>query len=587
MKLLLTAVVFFSLSLCFLLPGCLNKDNEAGRFQKFLDEEWEYAMQEYPTWATSVGWPGQNHRWSDISLPAFSRRDLHKQDALKRILDIDKTKLGKNDRLNYELYLRDLKLGIEWQRFDDKYLRIDQMGGIQKSISDLFRRMPASTSEDFNNILTRFKTVPLQIDNTIILLEEGFKNGITPPRVTLRDVPDQIKAITVATDNPIMKVFKSIPKTIPEEKQKSIEKEAQEILVNLIIPAYEKLYDFFVNIYMPGARDTIGWCDLPDGKEWYTLLVKDYTTTDMSPEEIHNMGLSEVKRIRGQIEILMKETGFKGTYKDFNNFMLNDSSFVFNSADDLVMACRDIAKRADYQLPKLFRKLPRLPYGVLPVPAYAEKSQPAAYFQSGNLKNGIAGTFFVNTYNLPSRPKWGLTPLVLHEAVPGHHLQIALANEQGDLPNFRRYGGYTAYVEGWALYAETLGYKMGMYEGNYLRFGQLNFELWRAIRLVVDTGIHWYGWSRQSAIDYFKDNMANSEHNIIVEVDRYIVMPGQALTYKIGQLKIKEYRDFCVLQMGERFDIRAFHDYVLEQGALPMDVLEHRVKEWVSKKIKK
>ena len=582
MKFIQRFSVFFSLIFCLFLTACSTEKNESGRFNKFLDEEWKYAMQEYPTWATSLGYPGQNDRWTDISLQAFSMRESHTREALKRLQDISKAELDEKDRLNYDLYLRDLKLDVEGQRFLDRYLQISQMGGIQESISNTLNRAPALSVKDYQDILARFKKVPVQIDNTIILMEEGLKAGITYPRITLRDIPDQIKAMTEVSDNPIMKVFNSFPDSVSVEKQKMIKDEAHEILVNLVIPAFEKLYGFFVNTYIPGARETIGWCDLPEGKEWYSYLVKTYTTTEMSPEEIHNLGLSEVKRIHEQMEDIMKDTGFNGTYMDFQKFMLSDPRFFFESSEDLVVACRDIAKRADYNLPKLFGRLPRLPYGVLPVPAYIEKSQPAAYFQTGNMKNGVAGTFFVNTCNLPSRPGWGLTPLVLHEAVPGHHLQLSLAAEDKKLPNFRRYGGYTAYIEGWALYAESLGYEMDMYKDKYLQFGQLNYEIWRAIRLVVDTGIHYYGWSRQQAIDYFKENMANTEHDIIVEVDRYIVMPGQALTYKVGQLKIKDFREYCKNQLKEQFDLRAFHDYVLAQGALPMDILENQVKEWAT-----
>lgn len=579
--LVLSLFLFFS-------PAVLSSDNKEGdKFSAFLDDEWRYAMQEYPEWATSVGHPDGNGRWTDISLPAFSRRYAHKKEALERLLKIDKEGLDKKDRLNYDLYLRDLKLDIEGEQFKDKYLRISQMGGIQKSIENTLKSSPAGSVKDYEDKLARLKKVPEQIDNTITLLKEGLQTGTTYPRITLRDVPDQIKAMTKVTDNPMMKAFKTFPVSIPDEKQKAIQDEANKTLVDMVIPAFERLHEFFTEVYIPGSRDTIAWSALPDGREWYAYLAKSYTTTEMTPEEIHNLGLSEIKRIRGQVEKLMGEIGFKGNFQDFIKFMSSDPQFLFKSPEELVTACRDIAKQADYGLPKLFSKLPRLPYGVLPVPAYLEKSQPAAYFQTGNMKNGVAGTFFVNTYDLPSRPRWGLIPLVLHEAVPGHHLQLALASEQEGLPKFRRHGGYTVYTEGWALYAENLGNDMALYNDKYARFGQLNFAMWRAIRLVVDTGIHYYGWSRKQAIDYFRENMAMSGHDIEVEVDRYIVMPAQALTYKIGEIRIREFRDYSQRQMKDKFDIRAFHDFILEQGALPMDVLEGLVKDWVSEKMGK
>ncbi|NLD39438.1 MAG: DUF885 domain-containing protein [Desulfatiglans sp.] len=580
-------LAFSSVLICLVFAASSTGADAKKSFQAFLDEEWQYAMQEHPEWATSVGHAGKNDRWTDISLPAFARRYSHKKEALEKLHQIERGGLDKKDQLNYDLYLRDLKLDFEGERFKDRYLRISQMGGIQKSIENNLKRSPAGNIKDYEERLARLKKVPEQIDNTIILLKEGLQTGATYPRITLRNVPDQIKAMTKVTDNPIMKAFESLPASIPIEKQKAIQDEANKTLVDMVIPAFERLYKFFVDVYIPGARDTIAWSALPDGREWYAYLAKSYTTTEMSPEEIHNLGLSEVKRIRGQIEKLMGEIGFKGDFQDFLKFMISDPQFFFKSPEELVTACRDIAKQADYSLPKLFSKLPRLPYGVLPVPAYLEKSQPAAYFQTGNMRNGVAGTFYINTYDLPSRPSWGLIPLVLHEAVPGHHLQLALASEQEGIPNFRRYGGYTVYIEGWALYAESLGYDMGLYNDRYSRFGQLNLAMWRAIRLVVDTGIHYYSWSREQAIDYFRENMAMSGHDIEVEVDRYIVMPGQALTYKIGEIRIREFRDYCQGQMKDKFDIRAFHDFILEQGALPMDVLEGLVKDWVAAKMVK
>jgi uncharacterized protein (DUF885 family) len=583
MKFNFRAILLY-LSICFIPVFSLASNNETERFQKFLDDEWKYSMHEYPEWATSVGFQGENDRWTDITLPALSRRDAHTQEALKRLLEIDRERLDQKERLNYDLYLRDLKLNIEGQRFMERYLVINQMGGIQKSIADTLGEAPSSMAKDYEDRLARLKKVPKQIDNTITLLKEGLKAGVTYPKITLRDVPDQIKTMTAISNNPIMKAFESLPASIPNEKQKAIQDEAHKTLVNAVIPAFEKLHAFFSDTYLTGARDTIGWGSLPNGREWYAYLAKSNTTTEMTPEEIHNLGLSEVKRVRAQIEKLMEEIGFKGDYQEFLKFMMTDPQFLFKSKEELVVACRDIAKQADYGLPKLFSKLPRLPYGVLPVPAYLEKSQPAAYFHTGNMKNGVAGTFYVNTYDLPSRPRWGLIPLVLHEAAPGHHLQLALASEQEGLPNFRRYGGYTVYTEGWALYAESLGYDMELYNDKYSRFGQLNFAIWRAIRLVVDTGIHYYGWSREQAIDYFIKNMAMSGHDIDVEVDRYIVMPAQALTYKIGEIRISEFKKYSHEQLKEQFDIRDFHDFILEQVALPMDVLEGLLKEWVIQK---
>jgi uncharacterized protein (DUF885 family) len=322
--------------------------------------------------------------------------------------------------------------------------------------------------------------------------------------------------------------------------------------------------------------------DLPDGREWYAYKIHRYTTTYLSPEEIHEIGLSEVKRIRKKMEDIIAQVGFEGNFHEFTEFLRTDPQFYFSDAEDLIREYRDISKRADPELIKLFGRLPTLPYGVIPIPSYAEKSQTTAYYEGGSLMAGRPGYFYANTYNLKMRPKWEMEALTLHEAVPGHHLQIALALELGDLPEFRKHGGYTAYTEGWGLYAESLGEEMGFYENPYSKFGQLTYEMWRAICLVVDTGIHALGWSRQEAIDLFIENSSKTEHDVVVEVDRYIVWPGQALAYKIGELKIKELRAYAAGALDDAFDIREFHDELLGNGSLPLDLLEERMKKWVA-----
>jgi uncharacterized protein (DUF885 family) len=346
-------------------------------------------------------------------------------------------------------------------------------------------------------------------------------------------------------------------------------------------PAYRHLHEFLIEQYLPGARKEIGLSALPDGKAWYAHRVRLFTTTDLDPEEIHQLGLKEVKRIRAEMDRVIRESGFEGSFEEFTHFLRTDPRFYHTNAGDLVREYRDIAKRSDAELPKLFGVLPRNTYGVVPVPDYAAKSQTTAYYQPGSLEGARAGLYFVNTYALDMRPRWEMEALSLHEAVPGHHLQISIAQELDGVHPLRRFGGYTAFVEGWALYAESLGEEMGFYEDPYSKFGQLTYEMWRAVRLVVDTGMHAMGWSRQQAIDFFKANSAKTEHDITVEIDRYIVWPGQALAYKLGELKIKELRAYAKERQGDRFDVRAFHDRVLEAGALPLNILEKRIRAWV------
>jgi uncharacterized protein (DUF885 family) len=344
------------------------------------------------------------------------------------------------------------------------------------------------------------------------------------------------------------------------------------------------LRDFLAIEYVPHCRDTIAATALPDGQAWYAYAVASSTTTRLTPRQIHEIGLDEVKTIRSEMERVMRSTGFDRDLAAFFAFLQTDPRFFYSRPEDLLAGYREIAKRADPEVIKLFGRLPRLPYGVIAMPANSAASRTAGSYEGGSLTAGRPGYFFANLSAVNTRPKWEMEALVLHEAVPGHHLQIALAQEQTDLPDFRRHGGYDAFSEGWGLYAETLGYDMGFYKDPYSHFGALNYQMWRAIRLVVDTGIHALGWSRPQAIDYFKANSAKSEREIAVEVDRYIVLPGQALAYMIGERKLLELRARAAQELGSRFDLRLFHDAVLANGALPLDVLDARIDEWISER---
>jgi len=427
--------------------------------------------------------------------------------------------------------------------------------------------------------------VPALVDQAIVLLGKGLEAGITPPRVTLRDVPDQIRGLTPEDPmaSPLLQPFAQFPASVPAAERERLTRAARDAYTQRVAPAYRKLYDYVAGTYVPKARESIGMRELPDGAAWYAYRVRQFTTTSLSPDQIHALGLREVKRIRALMDSVIAATGFKGSFADFARFLRTDPQFFYDDSASLVRAYRDIAKRADPGLIKLFGRLPRLPYGVTTVPSFMAKSQTTAYYQGGSLQAGRPGYFFVNTYDLKSRPKWEMEALSLHEAVPGHHLQIALAQELDGLPEFRRYGGYTAFVEGWGLYAEGLGPELGMYQDPYSKFGQLTYEMWRAVRLVLDTGIHAMGWTREQALQFFKDNAPKAEQDITVEVDRYIAWPGQALAYKIGQLKFRELRDSTAAALGARFDIRAYHDEALRNGALPLDLLEQDVREWIGR----
>lgn len=561
-----------------------EKQGDSVRLHLLFDVQWKHTMYDYPEWATYVGFPGQNHRWTDVSLKAMERRNQEVFVVQKALHSINRTNLNVQDKLNYDLADSRLTRDIEGLKYKGEYLAISPLGGVHQDGIQLLNDMPTATVKECEDILSRLRGYPTLVEQNIALLEEGLKSGITPAKVTLPEVPQQVlnQIVENPAEAPILGAFREFPATIPANEQERIRKEAYQIYTGQIVPALQSFHQFLTTKYINSCRETIGCSDLPDGQAWYTYMCKYHTTTNMTPDQIFDLGMSEVKRIRAEMDKVIAQTGFKGDFAAFCSFLRTDAQFFFEKPEDLLMEYRNICKRADPELIKLFGRLPRLPYGVEPVPAYAEKSQTTAYYNGGSLEAGRPGTFFANTYDLKSRPKWEMEPLSLHEAVPGHHLQIAIAAELEGLPEFRKRGWYTAYGEGWGLYSESLGEEMGFYKDPYAKFGQLSYEMWRAIRLVVDVGMHYKGWSKQQAIDFFTSNVGKADHDINVEVDRYISWPGQALAYKIGELKIKELRAYATKELGEKFSVRAYHDQILGTGPLPLDVLEKHIKEWVA-----
>jgi len=558
------------------------------RLEALFDLTYRRQMFESPIWGVMIGYPdAEKGRWGDFSMAAEERQKKFTRLAGDVLDAIDRAALSEANQLNYDLFRYQVDLGIEGEEFPNEYLVIDQMGGPQTFIADVLPQIPARTLEDYEALLDYLRGVPEILKQTRIRLEAGLEHGITPPRVTLGDVAGQFAAMTASdpTDSVLLKAFESLPETIPAETAERLRAEATKIVADEVIPAYRELARYWNETYLPATRESIAIGALPDGQAWYAHNVKAMTTTDLTPQEIHDIGLKEVARIRTEMEAVIEQSGFEGTFQEFLEFLRTDDRFFFDTPEELLTTYRDIAKRIDPELIKQFGKLPRLPYGVTPVPAFMEQSQTTAYYQPGSLDAGRPGYFTANTYDLESRPSWEMEALTLHEAVPGHHLQIALAQELEDVPEFRKNMGTTAFVEGWALYAESLGEDMGFYQDPYSKFGQLTYEMWRAIRLVVDTGIHSLGWTRQQAIDLFTENTGKALHDIEVEVDRYIVWPGQALAYKIGELKIKELRARAEKALGDRFDVRRFHDAVLENGAVPLDVLEAHVDEWIAQEL--
>lgn len=568
----------------------------ADRFRTLLEEDWQYWMGQYPETATSLGYPGHDDRWTDYSPQAMAARASYLKGTVARLDAVDRALLPESGQLDYDLYREMITTAIDGLAFGNEpmplrgvvvrnlHMPLNQMEGAQQDIPVIISMTPAATVEGYENIVARLKGVPALVDQTIGLMRDGMSRGLTPPAVALRDVPGQVAAQIVddAAASPLLEAFQEWPSTIAEADRRRLTAAARAAYTSDVRPAFQRLHDFLVKTYIPAARATVSVSALPDGADWYAYNVRWHTTLAATPREIHQIGLDEVKRLRAEMDAIVAKTGFTGSFEAFKTFLRTDPRFFYKEAEELLAGYRDVAKRADPALAGLFDTLPRTPYGVREVPAAIAPSQTTAYYLPGALTAGRPAWMYANTYKLEARPRWEMEALTLHEAVPGHHLQIALAQELEGLPEFRKNTSYTAYVEGWALYAESLGEEMGFYEDPYSKFGGLTYEMWRAVRLVVDTGLHAMGWSREEAIEFFADNAAKTLQDITVEVDRYIVWPGQALGYKMGQLKIRELRTRAERALGPRFDVRAFHDVVLGQGAVPLDVLERRVDAFVA-----
>lgn len=552
---------------------------------KLFDADWDYQMEQFPTSASTLGDRRWNDKWEDISLEANEKRQQHRLDLLAQLKKIDRQKLSIADQLNYDLFVKELDNNIEEFKFRTYLLPLNQRGGIQSS-DELAELLRFQTVQDYEDWISRLRKFPKLMEQTIAIMREGIKERIIWPRVVLERVPSQIdkRIVENPKDSPFYKPFVDFPPDIPIAERERLAASAREAITSSIVPAFRELKKFFESEYLPAAFDKVGAWQLPQGKEYYAFEARKYTTTNMTPQEIHQKGLSEVARIRAEMQAIMDKVGFKGTHKEFFQKLRTDPQFYYKTPEELLEAYRAMAKRIDPNLVKVFRTLPRMPYGVVPIPDESAPDTTTAYYNQPAADGSRPGLYYVNLYKPETRPKYEMMALSLHESVPGHHLQIALAQELGEIPKFRRYGGYTAFVEGWGLYSESLGEEMGLYDNPYSKFGQLTYEMWRAVRLVVDTGMHDMKWDRQKAIDYFMDNAAKSENDIVNEIDRYITDPGQALAYKIGELKIKELRARANSELGANFDVREFHDVVLLSGAVPLDVLERNVNAWLAKK---
>jgi uncharacterized protein (DUF885 family) len=551
---------------------------------RLLDATWEEDLADDPLSATQLGDARYNDRWPDMSVEALDRRQKKNYARLQSLLKINREKLGKEDQLNFDLYQRDIKTRIEAYQFKPWVFAPRTFDGPQL-LAQTAEFAPFNTVKDYDNWIARINTTGVYVDQWIVLLTQGATEKLTQPRVTINKVLDQLKGPLTADPeaNPFYAPFRKMPASIPAAEQARLTAAGKAAVQVVAVPAFQRLDKFFREVYLPASRDTVGIYDTPGGEQYYRNRIRYFTTVEnLDAARIHNLGLEEVKRIRAEMEKTLEGINFLGSLEQFLGFMRTDPRFFYKTPQELMAAYEKTARSIEPQLPKLFGRLPKTPFGIRAIPDATAPTTTTAYYQPPSLDGSRQGYYYVNLYKPESRPIWEIDALTAHEAVPGHHLQIALSYEMTGMPKFRRNADYTAFVEGWALYSEKLGYELGLYQDDFQKMGQLNYDMWRAVRLVVDTGMHSFKWSRDQAVYYFKQNTGKSDQDINNEIDRYISWPGQALAYKVGQLRIQALRAEAEKALGDRFEVRAFHDKLLGSGALPLSVLEAEMRAWIA-----
>jgi uncharacterized protein (DUF885 family) len=555
------------------------------QFAALLHDAWEFRLREDPLFATETG----DHRYDDklpkVSLADEKRRNAAQREFLARLRKIDRESLSAANRVNYDIFARVLRENIQEHAFQTYLMPISDRWGFHIDFPELPRNMPLTTTRDYENYIARLRGFSDYATGHMELMREGVRKLMTVPSVIMQRYNEPLEAQIVEDPEKSLLYgpFQKLPPSMAKKDRERLQSAARKAIAESVVPGYRKFLKFMKEEYVPNCRGTIAASALPNGRDYYRFCVAKYTTLDdRTPEQIHAIGKEEVARIRGEMDAIIKDLKFDGDFAKFTDNLRTNPKFYAKSAEELQKEVSFILKRIDGQLPTLFGRLPRMPYGVRQVPDYIAPQTMFAYYQGPTGDGRRAGFFYINTYNLPSRPTYMLEALSLHEAVPGHHLQIALQQELADLPEFRKYSNFTAFIEGWGLYSERLGLEAGFYKDPYSNFGRLTMEIWRACRLVVDTGIHHLGWTREQAIEYMRANSAMPLHDIRSEVDRYIGWPGQALAYKTGEMKIRQLRKEAESQLGEKFDVRAFHDVVLGGGAVPLGVLEKNVQAWIA-----
>ena len=578
---LIAAIVGIASNFAYSYLSTEKKNADEVKFEEFLDENWETTLEKSPYFASLLGDKRYDDKVSSNSVADFYDNRDYEEYVLKVLDSINSDNLSEENQLNYRLLKLDYEVSLEGRKYPSFYMRLNQRGGVQ-DYYDYGNRLNFTTESDYLNWFERVKGYTKNVKNSLINNREGLSKGYTQPRLVTEGVVSQIESLldTEIDSHPYLRVFLSSDEVLGKDDAQELISEVKTYILEELNPAYQELATFLREEYLPQSRTGIGIKEVPNGREWYEYLARYHTTTDLTPDEIHEIGLQEVARIRSEMEDVMDSVAWEGDFRSFLEFLRTDPQFYYETGEELLDAYRAMSKKIDAYMPTLFNKLPRAPYGVIPIPMESAPFTTTAYYNAPSA--GRPGYFYANLYKPETRPKYEIPVLTVHEAVPGHHHQISLAQELENVPNFRNYLSFTAFVEGWGLYSEQLGESMGLYEDPYDKIGQLTYDMWRAIRLVVDTGMHYKDWTRDDAINLFLENTAKTQQDIENEVDRYIAWPGQALAYKIGQLKIMELRDKAKAELGDNFDIRDYHDFILSFGSIPLSIMEEKVDEFIA-----
>ena len=579
---LIAAIVGIASNFAYSYLSTEKKNADEIKFEEFLDENWETTLEKSPYFASLLGDKRYDDKVSSNSVADFYDNRDYEEYVLKVLDSINSDNLSEENQLNYRLLKLDYEVSLEGRKYPSFYMRLNQRGGVQ-DYYDYGNRLNFTTEADYLNWFERVKGYTQNVKNSLINNREGLSKGYTQPRLVTEGVVSQIESLLDAEidSHPYLRVFLGSTEVLGKDDAQELISEVKTYILEELNPAYQELATFLREEYLPQSRAGIGIKEVPNGREWYEYLARYHTTTDLTPDEIHEIGLQEVARIRSEMEDVMDSVAWEGDFRSFLEFLRTDPQFYYETGEELLDAYRAMSKKIDAYMPTLFNKLPRAPYGVIPIPMESAPFTTTAYYNAPSA--GRPGYFYANLYKPETRPKYEIPVLTVHEAVPGHHHQISLAQELENVPNFRNYLSFTAFVEGWGLYSEQLGESMGLYEDPYDKIGQLTYDMWRAIRLVVDTGMHYKDWTRDDAINLFLENTAKTQQDIENEVDRYIAWPGQALAYKIGQLKIMELRDKAKAELGDNFDIRDYHDFILSFGSIPLSIMEEKVDEFIAK----